>query len=833
MSLSIEKLKKFFKLESDRNYDNKAVVGGLDKILPIWVTESEAENIDENLRDLVLEKIGIYEESDFETRKQIISNLLTSLEEASVPETKPKKVFEQPGRVDKPKDWQLQSERTQKSAESESEPAPLVSRVKQPEIDPSEMNTIRGLNSPLTVLSGVGPKIAQNLSKIGLENLKNLLYYFPRRYDDYSQLKPINRIEYGEELTILGSIRSISSHKTRNHRMELTEAVISDGTGFLRLLWFNQPFIEKSLKPKTQIVVSGKIDQYLGHLVIKNPDWERLEKDNLHTNRIVPVYPLTAGIHQRWLRKLMYKTITFWAPRILDYLPENIKTSENFYSLSDAVEQIHFPENFDTLAAARKRLAFDEIFLLQLGVLNQKYEWNLVEAQKYSVSDDWYQALCETLPFELTNAQKNAIAAVRSDLDSGSPMNRLLQGDVGSGKTMVAGFAAGIILANQAQAAIMAPTSILAEQHYVNMQKLLCSTENGEAVLQESEIRLLVGNTPAKEKQEILEGLENGSIRLIIGTHALIEDPVSFNNLQLAVIDEQHRFGVNQRSALRSKGNNLHLLVMTATPIPRSLALTLYGDLDISVMDEMPPGRQPVETHIFYPNERLRAFQFVRGQVEEGKQAFIIYPLVEQGENEESKAAVEEYERLKSEIFPKYNLGLLHGRMKAEDKDKVMTAFKNKEFDILVSTSVIEVGVDVPNATVMLIEGANRFGLAQLHQFRGRVGRGEAKSFCILIPENEHAVENERLLAMTQSNDGFILAEKDLEQRGPGDFLGTRQSGFSELKLASLTDVKLIEKARNHANLIFNEDPKLEKPANQKLKEAYIDFWGQESGDIS
>ena len=832
MSLSIEKLKKFFKLETDRNYDNKAVVGGLDKILPIWITESEAENIDEGLRDLVLDKIGIYEESDFDTRKQIITELMSSLEEASVSDTRQQKPYEQPVRSDKSGSRYSQPERAQKPLD-EADPAPTLSRPKMPQIDPSEMNTVSGLNAPLTVLSGIGPKIAQSLSKIGLENLKNLLYYFPRRYDDYSELKPINRIEYGEELTILGSIRSISSHKARNHRMEITEAVISDGTGFLRLIWFNQPFIQKSLKPKTQIVVSGKIDQYLGHLVIKNPDWERLEKENLHTNRIVPVYPLTAGIHQRWLRRLMYKAINFWAPRILDYLPENIRESENFYLLSEAVQQIHFPDSLNTLAAARKRLAFDEIFLLQLGVLNQKYEWNQVEAQKYSVSDEWYQSLLGTLPFELTNSQKNAIQAVRNDLASGKPMNRLLQGDVGSGKTMVAGFAAGIILANQAQAAIMAPTSILAEQHYINMCKLLSNQENGNPVLQEGEIRLLVGNTPAREKQEILEGLENGSIRLVVGTHALIEDPVNFQNLQLAVIDEQHRFGVNQRSALRSKGNNLHLLVMTATPIPRSLALTLYGDLDISIMDEMPPGRQPVETHIFYPNERLRAYQFIRGQIDEGKQAFIIYPLVEQGENEESKAAVEEHERLQSEIFPKQKVGLLHGRMKAEEKEQVMSAFKNKEFDILVSTSVIEVGVDVPNATVMVIEGANRFGLAQLHQFRGRVGRGDSQSYCILIPETEHAVENERLLVMTQTNDGFVLAEKDLEQRGPGDFLGTRQSGYSELKLASLTDVKLIEKARTHANTIFYDDPKLEKPANMKLKEAYKDFWGQESGDIS
>ncbi len=507
-------------------------------------------------------------------------------------------------------------------------------------------------------------------------------------------------------------------------------------------------------------------------------------------------------------------------------------------------------------------MAFDEIFLLQLGVLRQKRAWQDRTARKFETDDDWFQAQVERLPFPLTGAQQRALQDVRHDLDSGRPMNRLLQGDVGSGKTVIAGLAISMVTHPGAQAALMAPTSILAEQHYRNLLKMLAGElvkeqqvleieqgmgdeekedrveqETSRPVssppLQESEIRLMIGATSETEKRDIRAGLADGTIKVIIGTHALIEEPVIFNDMQLTIVDEQHRFGVEQRAALRSKGANPHLLVMTATPIPRSLALTVYGDLDLSVMDEMPPGRQPVDTYVLPPRELERAFTLIRGQVEQGHQAFIVYPLVEESEKSDAKAAVEEHSRLQKEIFPKLKLGLLHGRMHPEEKDEVMSRFRDGEYQILVSTSVVEVGVDVPNATVMLIEGANRFGLAQLHQFRGRVGRGPEKAYCLLIPDTPDDLENQRLQVMVETNDGFVLAEKDLEQRGPGQFLGTRQAGYSELQLASLTDVHLIEKARRHAQDLFEQDPNLTLPEHRSLNEAVERFWGGGKGDIS
>lgn len=410
-------------------------------------------------------------------------------------------------------------------------------------------------------------------------------------------------------------------------------------------------------------------------------------------------------------------------------------------------------------------------------------------------------------------------------------MNRLVQGDVGSGKTVVAALGAAILATNGAQTAIMSPTSILAEQHYRNFTRLLTG-ENG--ILDVGQIRLLVGDTPEPEKEVIRAGLMDGSIKMVIGTHAIIEEPVIFQELQLAVIDEQHRFGVEQRAALRTKGTNPHLLVMTATPIPRSLALTLYGDLDLSVIDEMPAGRIPVNTYVLRPQERERAFTLLRGQIKDGKQAFIIYPLIEESDKIEARAAVDDYETLSKEVFPDLKLGLLHGRMRPQEKDEAMLKFRDKKYNILVSTTVIEVGVDVPNATVMLIEGADRFGLAQLHQLRGRVGRGSDQSYCLLIPTHEDAAENERLRAMAESNDGFVLAEKDLQQRGPGEFLGTRQSGYSSgLRMASITDVQLIEKARVQAQKLFEHDPYLNQPEHALLAEAFGRFWGDGKGDVS
>jgi ATP-dependent DNA helicase RecG len=474
-------------------------------------------------------------------------------------------------------------------------------------------------------------------------------------------------------------------------------------------------------------------------------------------------------------------------------------------------------------------------------VLSQKRNWQNRTARIYDIPDDWLQAQIERLPFQLTSAQYTALHDVRADLASGRPMNRLLQGDVGSGKTVIAALGIAMLTRHSAQSALLAPTSILAEQHYKSMLSLL--TGNGVLAdhgddensypLRAEQVRLLIGSTSESEKAEIRDGLSNGSIKLVVGTHALLEEPVVFADLQLAVVDEQHRFGVDQRAILRSKGENPHLLVMTATPIPRSLALTVYGDLDLSVMDEMPPGRQPVVTQVFYPRERERAYVFIRSQIDQGHQCFIIYPLVEESETTEALAAVEEQTRLQRDVFPNHSVGLLHGRMKPDEKDDTMERFYQGEIQILVSTSVVEVGVDVPNATVMLIEGANRFGLSQLHQFRGRVGRSQYQSYCILIPDTPDAAENERLAAMVETNNGFVLAQRDLEQRGPGEFLGTRQSGYSELRMANLTDVHLIEQARRTAQELFDADPDLKAPEHQLLSQSLKQFWSLGQGDIS
>jgi ATP-dependent DNA helicase RecG len=663
-----------------------------------------------------------------------------------------------------------------------------------------------------------------------MKTLGDMLYYFPRRYEDYSQLKPIKSLFYGDVVTVLGTIQSVHTRPIRGGKSSIIEVVISDTTGSLRLSYFNQPWLANRFKQGDAIAVSGKVDQYLGRLVMNSPDWEPVEVENLHTARIVPIYSLTEKITQKWLRGIMNQVVTHWAPAVVDALPEKIKLGARLVSLSEALMQAHFPVSQDRLKAARERLAFDEIFYLQMGALRQKRDWKSAEARRFAIPLEQLDARIAALPFALTSAQKKSLDEICADLDSGKPMNRLVQGDVGSGKTVVAALAASIVVNAGAQAAIMAPTSILAEQHFRNFTQLL-TVEGG---LQENEICLLVGSTPDIRKEEIRQGLLDGSVKMVIGTHAVIEPDVLFKDLQFIVIDEQHRFGVEQRKELRSKGTNPHLLVMTATPIPRSLALTVFGDLDISVIDEMPEGRQPVSTHVLRPQERERAFTLIRGQIRDDRQAFIVYPLIDESEKIEARAAVDDFESLSKEIFPNLKLGLLHGRMKPAEKDEVMMKFRDKEFDILVSTTVVEVGVDVPNSTVMLIEGADRFGLAQLHQLRGRVGRGAVQAYCLLIPTHEDATENERLQAMSQTNSGFELADLDLKTRGPGEFLGTRQAGFaSTLKMASITDVALIEKARAQAQALFERDPYLQNPEHALLAEAFERFWGTGKGDVS
>ncbi len=849
MKSSLQKLYKFFKLEAEHNYDDRAVIGGLERMLVPWESEARLEGLSEELLLAVASRLRDYGHLSPESRRESLDGLWKRIQreagepipDLALPLSDGKEADasqELPARRSAPNP--PASTPIPPAAQGPVEPVAAATTAAPPvgvsAPPPRRTATPEGpaaaLNAPLTVLSGVGPKHASTLERLGLVNLGDMLYNFPRRYDDYSKLKPIRQLWYGEVVTVIGLVQSVNTRYLKGRSTRMVEAIISDGSGALRATWWN-PYIAKRLHIGMQVALSGKVEQYLGRLVINNPELEELDQQNLSTNRIVPVYPLTSNITQRWLRRLMFQVVTYWAPRMQDNLPEAVRAAAGLMPLPQAIFQAHFPDSVELLQSARQRLAFDEIFLLQLGVLRQKRQWQDRTARVFIVADEWLAAQLASLPFPLTAAQQRSLEDLRKDLASGRPMNRLLQGDVGSGKTVIAALAAAITTQAGSQAAIMAPTSILAEQQYKSLIGLLAGVLPAEA------IRLMIGATPESEKIEIRNGLESGAIKLVVGTHALIEDPVGFADLQLVVIDEQHRFGVEQRALLRSKGQNPHLLVMTATPIPRSLALTVYGDLDLSLIDEMPPGRQPVLTQVFYPRERERAYTLLRSQIDQGHQAFIIYPLVEETESGERKeqeagrSAVEEHTRLQKDIFPKYRLGLLHGRMKPDEKDSVMGEFRDGKLSILVSTSVVEVGVDVPNATAMIIEGADRFGLAQLHQFRGRVGRSPAQSFCILIPETPDDAENARLMAMTQTTDGFKLAELDLEQRGPGDFLGTRQAGFSELRMASLTDVRLIEKARRHAQELFERDPDIQQPEHSRLLYALNRFWGMEKGEIS
>ena len=835
MQQSLEKLRKFFRLEHENGYANTAIIGGLAEMLGYWEGEARADGLQEGVIQAVVQRLRSYDGLSQQSRADALKGLWKRIGD-TYPEAqqKPRPPAPQPQNQSQPPSEPESRPEAQPQAQRQRN-EPREQRQRPPA--PPRSETVAGartsatpaaLDAKLTVLQGVGARHAETLAKLGMYTLGDMLYYFPRRYDDYSQLKPIKDLFYGEQVTVIGTIQSVHTRPIRGGKATIIETIISDGTGGLRLSYFNQPWLANRFKQGDAISVSGKVDQYLGRLVMNSPDWESVEVENLHTNRIVPVYSLAERVTQKWLRNVMKQVVEYFAPAVVDAIPESVRSSARVIPLGEALLQVHFPSSQEKLKAARERLAFDEIFYLQMGVLRQRRDWQSVEARRFAVTQEWLGALLTGLPFTLTAAQQNAIADIRGDLDSGKPMNRLLQGDVGSGKTVVAALAAAMINSNGSQAAIMAPTSILAEQHYRTFTNLL------KEVLTPGEIRLLVGDTPEAEKDVIRNGLADGSIKIVIGTHAVIEGPVQFKDLQFAVIDEQHRFGVEQRAELRSKGTNPHLLVMTATPIPRSLALTLYGDLDISVMNEMPAGRQPINTYVLRPQERERAFTLLRGQIKDGKQAFIIYPLIEESEKIEARAAVDDYETLSKEVFPDLKLGLLHGRMRPAEKDDVMLKFRDRLYHILVSTTVVEVGVDVPNATVMLVEGADRFGLAQLHQLRGRVGRGSDQSYCLLIPTHEDKSENERLQAMAESNDGFFLAEKDLQLRGPGEFLGTRQAGYtSSLRMASITDVKLIEKARTQAQAVFEKDADLSQPQHALLSEALGRFWGEGKGDVS
>jgi ATP-dependent DNA helicase RecG len=682
-----------------------------------------------------------------------------------------------------------------------------------------------GLATPLSRLKGCGPANSRRLEKLGLQTVRDLLFHFPARHIDYSALKKVNELAVGDVATVVVTVWDVGTFSTLRGMVRI-EAVTGDETGNLLAVWFRRRDYFGSKLRGQQLVLSGRVESRNGRLYVNDPEMEFLEQaDLVSTARLVPFYPLTEGLNQRWLRNLAKGAVERYAALLDDHLPTRLRQEHRLAELPEAVAQMHFPDDEEALGRARRRLAFDELFLIQIGVAQRKRAWREdATAPRLPVDPGMDAVLRLSLPFHLTRAQERVIGQIVADLAEARPMARLLQGDVGAGKTVVAALAMLAANASGHQALLMAPTEILAEQHHRTIARLLgAPTVRAEFARRRGrpgpEVALLIGSTPRGERKRIVEGAASGTIDVVVGTQTLIQESVTVARLGLGVVDEQHRFGVLQRSALRQKGQNPHLLVMTATPIPRTLAMTVYGELDVSVIDELPPGRQAVKTRWLDQHQRKGAYEFLRREVKSGRQAFVVCPLVEESEKVAARAATAEFDRLRAEVYPDLRLGLLHGRMSNAEKDAQMRAFRDGEIEVLVATTVIEVGIDVPNATVMLIEGADRFGLAQLHQLRGRVGRGAEQSYCMLLSEAPSLDGRERLRVIEETNDGFALAEEDLRIRGPGEFLGTRQSGLPDLKVATLGDLQMIEETRRAAFGLIDLDPGLTHPENAALRE--------------
>ncbi len=716
------------------------------------------------------------------------------------------------------------------------------------------------LSADVTAVPGVGPSIAAKLHSLGIRTVRDLLFYFPRQHRDYSKLEKIANIPFGEVTTTLGLIWDVETVRT-SRGLARTIATISDETGKLRVTWFNQPYLQKQLQAAkgSYLVVTGVKQRFGNKIEFTVRSHELPEQgDLLNTGRLVPIYPLTEGLNARTLRRFTKWAVDRYAAMIPEYLPAPVRSAGKLMPLPEAVSQIHYPENEQALKAARMRLGFDELFLIQLGMQERRTRWQQEAPRGNAFKIDFKKILIDaddlaevsgaengqesetqnapippgstlwstiatdksfeaTLPYRFTGAQRHVIIEIFGDLAQSRPMCRLLQGDVGAGKTAVAAAALLMAALNGYQGAIMAPTELLAEQH----------AQSISAMLEPFGIRtvLLTGSLRQRERMMGRSAIENGEAMVAIGTHALIQEEVNFARLGLVIVDEQHRFGVEQRDTLRQKGYHPHMLVMTATPIPRTLALTVYGDLDVSVIDQLPPGRQKIITRWRSGARRDEAYRLIAQQISEGRQAFIICPLIEESESLAVKAATVEYERLSRDVFPNLRLGLVHGAMKAAEKDQVMRHFRDGELDVLVATSVIEVGIDIPNATVMVIEDADRFGLSQLHQFRGRVGRGTHQSYCCVLSADAGIQAQERLEVFQTTDDGFRLAEADLRLRGPGEFFGVRQSGIPELRIADLNDTRLVELSRSLAAKLWESDPYLRKPEHGALRERMHLFW--------
>ncbi len=787
----IEPLLNILEMEKEQGYQDRAVAGGLDKLLQRW---------DAELRP-ILDEPGSYSVLTPVQREAWVADALGKLDSL---------------------------DGGQRSRPGESKRRRAAPRRARP-------STV-ALDDDATKLRGVGDQVAKRLKKLGIETVLDLVYHFPHRHNDYAKVRSISELAMGEVQTVVVTVWEVTAKSLRPNLWSV-QAVLSDGTGNARATWIRharrgqRPYLANSIKSGDEIVVSGKVSAYHGTPIFRDdPEFEPVkgQEDLVHTGRLVPVYPATEGLPQRTIRRTVKNALDAAISQVVEYLPEESLHRTGVLGLRNAIAQYHYPDSDADKAAARHRLAFDELLMLQMMVLSRKREWQAEESGIAIESDrQRIRGFLDSLPFRLTDAQSRVLDEALADMRHDRPMNRLLQGDVGSGKTVVAAAALLMAVMDGYQAALMAPTEILAEQHFLTLSGLMGASPGGSTVAEGTvpgisrpvRIGLLLGSLGARVRRTMHERIAGGQIDLVIGTHALIQDAVDIPRLAVAVVDEQHRFGVMQRAAMRDKGERPHLLSMSATPIPRSLALTLYGELDVSTIDQMPPGRPRTRTRWVEPTKRDAAYGFVRKQVEAERQAFIVCPLIEGSETIQSRAATEEHERLSNQVFPDLRLGLLHGRMPLHEKEAVMEDFKLAELDILVSTPVIEVGIDVPNATVMLVDGADRFGLAQLHQFRGRVNRGTHQSYCLLLADDPGEDARNRLKLVERIDDGFKLADEDLKLRGAGDYLGTRQSGLPSLNVAMITDQDIAALARQEAASILDADSSLEEPGHELLAE--------------
>lgn len=864
----LTRIERVLMLEEKQGWRNRGVIGGLQAMAERWAADARNEGMDERQIAAIVELMRAYGVAEQVDRPDIAKairraaspDFLATLERAAIEdvgelldEEEELSPLEIP--VGESEEIVVVAEPLDESEGSAAEPISLPqpadeavgpepgAEAKLQKIPPHEpihkaqARSARQQQKPLhdpadlekhvTILPGVGDSTAQQLERLGIVKVIDLLWHLPHRYDDYSQMRTIAQLRPGEQATIIANLWDVRERKVGINRT-VVQAILGDSTGTLHATWWNR-WVIRQLKPGSTLRFSGKVGLYMGQKTLDNPAFEDVDEERVATGRLSPVYRLTEGLTNNRLRSLIYDVIESYAHFLPDPLPESIQETYGLLDLPTALAQIHFPDSHEQLEAARRRLAFEELFYIQLGVQQRRTLLRQATAEPLPLSDEALEQFCRLLPFDLTAAQRRVLEEIRSDLARSVPMTRLVQGDVGSGKTVIAAAAMWAAVAQAAQAALLAPTQILTEQHHRGIGQLLgrLRRPDGEPV----RVALLTGRVVGSAREETLAGLAEGTIDVVVGTTSLIQEGVTFNRLALVVVDEQHRFGVEQRGALRTKSDiQPHLLVMSATPIPRSLALTIYGDLDVSRIDEIPPGRTPVKTKRFTPADRERLYSFIRREVEAGRQAYIVYPLVDESDKLDVGAAVEAHQRLQNEVFPDLQVGLLHGRLSGAEKDQVMRDFAEGRYQVLVSTTVIEVGIDVPNASVILIEDAERFGLAQLHQLRGRVGRGQHPGHCALISRAQSPEARARLDILAETTDGFVLAEKDLELRGPGDFFGTRQSGLPDLRIAHLTDTETVILAREAAQKLFAEDPTLERYPT--LRSQVERFW-HGHGDVS